>query len=217
MPEILAWHTKCIEGAASSVAWRGIVKITKTAARTAIMKRMTQMLAIAGVACVASFGSNKAFAQQDNGGGGGGRRFDPAQRMERLKEDLEVKDDEWTALQPLIQKVMDAQRAIFADRMRGFMRGGRAGGDNGGGGNGGDNGGRRRGGFGGPAAEPSPEAEALQKAIESKASNSEMKAALAKYQESRKAKQAELETAQANLRKVLSVRQEAILTAQGLL
>lgn len=176
---------------------------------------MTQLLAIAGVACVASFGSNKAWAQQDNGGGGR-RGFDPARmqefqqrRMDRIKEEMEVKDDEWTALQPLIQKVMDAQRAVFADRMGGF-RGGRGGGDNAGGGA--DNG-RRRGGFG----EPSPEAEALQKAIESKASNSEMKAALAKYQESRKAKQTDLETAQANLKKVLSVRQEAILTAQGLL
>jgi hypothetical protein len=180
------------------------------------MRRMTQLLAIAGVACVASFGSNKAWAQQDNGGGGR-RGFDPARmqefqqrRMDRIKEELEVKDDEWTALQPLIQKVMDAQRAVFADRMGGF-RGGRGGG--GGGDNAGDNGGRRRGGFG----EPSPEAEALQKAIESKASNSEMKAALAKYQESRKTKQTDLETAQANLKKVLSVRQEAILTAQGLL
>src|SRR5467141_3194808 len=115
------------------------------------MRRMTQMLAIAGLACVASLGTNKAWAQQDNGGR---RGFDPArmqeiqqQRMDRLKEDLEVKDDEWTALQPLIQKVMDAQRAVFADRMRGAFRGGRGGGDNAGGG--GDNGGRRRGGFGG--------------------------------------------------------------------
>ncbi len=187
------------------------------------MNRMTQMLAIAGVACVASFGSNKAFAQQDNGGGR--RGFDPARiqefqqrRMERLKEDLEVKDDEWNALQPLIQKVMDAQRAVFADRMGGF-RGGRGGGGGGAAADtngGGDNGGRRRGGFGG-FGEPSPEAEALQKAIDSKASNSEMKAALAKYQDSRKAKQTDLDTAQANLRKVLSIRQEAILTAQGLL
>src|SRR3954468_69827 len=140
------------------------------------MKRMTQMLAIAGVACVASFGSNKAFAQQDNGGGGRRRgNFDPAQmqefqqrRMDRLKEELEVKDDEWTALQPLIQKVMDAQRGVMADRIGGAFRGGRqGGGDNNGGG---DNSGRRRGGFGG-FGEPSPEAEALQKAIESKASN----------------------------------------------
>jgi hypothetical protein len=181
------------------------------------MRRMTQMLAIAGVACVASFGSNKASAQQDNGGR---RGFDPARaqefqqrRMDRLKEELEVKDDEWTALQPLIQKVMDAQRAVLADRMGGMFRGGRGGGDTNGGG---DNANRRRGGFGG-LGEPSPEAEALQKAIEGKASNSEMKAALAKYQESRKAKQTDLDTAQTNLKKVLSVRQEAILTAQGLL
>jgi hypothetical protein len=187
------------------------------------MRRMTQMLAIAGLACVASFGSNKAWAQQDNGGR---RGFDPARaqefqqrRMERLKEELEAKDDEWTALQPLIQKVMDAQRAVFADRIGGAFRGGRGGGggDTAGGG-GGDNGGRRRGGGGAfGMGEPSPEAQALEKAIESKASNSEMKAALAKYQESRKAKQTDLETAQANLKKVLSVRQEAILTAQGLL
>ncbi len=182
------------------------------------MRRMTQMLAIAGVACVASFGSNKASAQQDNGGGR--RGFDPARaqefqqrRMERLKEELEVKDDEWTALQPLIQKVMDAQRAVLADRMGGMFRGGRGGGDTNGGG---DNANRRRGGGGG-FGEPSPEADALQKAIEGKASNSEMKAALAKYQESRKAKQTDLDTAQTNLKKVLSVRQEAILTAQGLL
>ena len=37
---------------------------------------------------------------------------------------------------------------------------------------------------------PSPEAEALQKAIDSKASKAEMKAALEKYLASRKAKQA---------------------------
>jgi hypothetical protein len=186
------------------------------------MRRMTQILAIAGLACVASFGSNKAWAQQDNGGR---RGFDPARaqefqqrRMDRLKEELEVKDDEWTALQPLIQKVMDAQRAVFADRIGGAFRGGRGGGGGGDNAGGGGDGGRRRGGGGfGGFGEPSPEAQALEKAIESKASNSEMKAALAKYQESRKAKQTDLETAQTNLKKVLSVRQEAILTAQGLL
>jgi hypothetical protein len=57
----------------------------------------------------------------------------------------------------------------------------------------------------------------LQKAIDGKASNSEMKAALARYQEARKAKQAELEKSQAELRKVLTVRQEAIATMSGLL
>ena len=64
---------------------------------------------------------------------------------------------------------------------------------------------------------PSPEADALQKAIDSKASKAEMKAALDKYVASRKAKQAALEQAQADLRKVLTSRQEAIATLNGLL
>src|SRR6516162_2626485 len=114
------------------------------------MRRMTQMLAIAGLACVASLGSNKAWAQQDNGGQ---RRFDPTQMQQQmldsLKDELEVKDDEWSALQPLIQKVMDARRAVDSERIRGFFRGRRGGGGDTAGG-GGDNGGRRRGGgFGG--------------------------------------------------------------------
>ena len=65
--------------------------------------------------------------------------------------------------------------------------------------------------------EPSPEQDALQKAVEAKASNSEMKAVLAKYNASIKEKRAALEKAQADLRKVLSVRQEAIATLNGLL
>ena len=64
---------------------------------------------------------------------------------------------------------------------------------------------------------PNPEADALQKAIDSKASKAELKAALEKYVASRKAKQAELEKAQADLRKVLTPRQEAIATLNGLL
>jgi len=192
-------------------------------------------MVMAGVAWMAGLGANNVLAQQDRPQRG---NFDPAEmqqrRIDNLKEQLEVKDDtEWNAIKPLITKVMDAQRAAMADRMRGAFRGfGRGGGQGGGGGgggagfgagaggggNGGDQGnggGRRfRGGFGG---EPSPEADALEKAVEAKASNSEMKAALAKYQEARKAKEAELAKAQDDLRKVLSVRQEAIATVNGLL
>ena len=64
---------------------------------------------------------------------------------------------------------------------------------------------------------PSPEADALQKAIDSKASKAEMKAALEKYVASRKAKQAEMEKSQAELRELLTPRQEAIATLNGLL
>jgi hypothetical protein len=131
--------------------------------------------------------------------------------MERYKTELEISDDaEWKAIQPLIQKVTDARMAMAA--YSGFGRGGmmfgrgRGGPDNAPS----DQGSRR--GFGGA---PNPDVEALQKAIDGKASNAEMKAAIAKFQEGRKAKMAELEKAQADLRKVLSVRQEAVATMNG--
>jgi len=85
--------------------------------------------------------------------------------------------------------------------------------DGGNGGNGGGGGDRNRF-FGG---EPNPDAEALQKAIEAKAPAEEVKAKLAKYRESRKAKEAKLAQAQDELRKVLSVRQEASAVLAGLL
>jgi len=132
--------------------------------------------------------------------------------MERTKETLEVTDDaEWKAIEPLVQKVMDARMASMAGMGRGMFGGPRRGGDNAAGGGGGGG----RGGFMGQ--QPSPEAEALQKAIDAKAPKAEIKAALAKYVESRKAKQAELEKAQDDLRKVLSSRQEALATLNGLL
>ena len=62
-----------------------------------------------------------------------------------------------------------------------------------------------------------PDAEALQKAIEAKASNEEIKGKLAKYREGQKTKQAALTAAQDELRKVLSVRQEASGVMLGLL
>lgn len=191
------------------------------------MRRMHQCLAMAGMAAILSLGSSQLVAQdnqgqndrQGRGGGFRGGNFDPAQiqqqMLEGYKEVLEINDDaEWKAIEPLIQKVMDARRASFSGMGRGMFRafrGGRNGGDN----NGGGDRGSRGGGFGGQ--DMSPEAEALDKAIKGKAPNSELKAALAKYIEYRKAKQAELETAQANLRKVLSVRQEAIASLNGLL
>ena len=187
---------------------------------------------MAVVAAGMCLGVSQGMAQQDNnqggrggqggqgGGPGGGRgfggragNFDPAQMqqmfMDRIHEDLEITDDaEWKAIEPLVQKVMDARRQVEGDRFRG-MFGRRRGADQGG-----DQGQRRGGMFG---QSPSPEAEALSRAIESKASKAEMKAALAKYVEARKARQADLEKAQSELRKVLSLRQEAIATSSGLL
>jgi len=194
------------------------------------MTKMNQWLAVAGILFALSLGADRLAAQENNnnnnnnnrdrgqggGGQGGGRRnFDPAQfqqmMMDRTREQLEVKDDaEWKAIEPLVQKVRDNQMSSFGGMARSFRR---QGGDSGQGG--GDRGGARGG--GGFMGRPNADADLLEKAIESKASSSELKQALAKYAESRKAKQAELEKAQAELRKVLSVRQEAIATLNGLL
>lgn len=174
------------------------------------MKKLQSKLAMAGVAVLMVLGTSSLTAQERQGRG----NFDPEQMrvrmMERYREALEVKDDaEWKLLEGRITKVTDARR-----EMGGFGRGfGGPGGPGGRRPEGGDQGGERRR-FGG---EPSPEAEALQKAIEAKASNDEIKAKLAKYREVQKTKQANLEKAQAELRQVLSVRQEATSVMMGLL
>ena len=173
------------------------------------MKKLNHVLVLAGAA-VAFCLSTGQLAAQDRPGRG---NFDPAQfrerMMERYREQLDVKsDDEWKVISERIDKVMDARREVgFGGFGRGFGRPPR------GDGNEGDQG-RRRGGFGG---EPSPEAEALQKAIEAKASADEIKSKLAKFREARKDKEAKLAKAQDDLRKVLSVRQEASAVLAGLL
>jgi len=195
------------------------------------MMKMQNWFLAAGIAAAMCMSSN-ALAQNNGGGnGGGGRRggggggggnFDPAQMrqnmMDRVKETLEVtKDDEWTALQPRVEKVMDARMSTMGGMGRGMFGGGRRGG---GGGNGGQpadpNAGgaqpQRRGMFG---QTPMPEAEALQKAIDAKASSAELKTALTKYTEALKGKQDQLKAAQEDLRKLLTPRQEAIATLNG--
>ena len=167
------------------------------------------------MAAILGLSANHALAQANNPGGRQGRgNFDPAQMRERVlgnyREQLEVTDDaEWKAIEPIVGKVWDARMASMSGMGRGMFGGRRrGGGDN----NGGDQPQRR-----GPFGQPSPEAEALQKAIDAKASKAEIKAALDKYVAVRKEKQAELEKAQEELRKVLTSRQEAIATLNGLL
>src|SRR5262249_17127605 len=144
--------------------------------------------------------------------------FDPAQFCERAlaryREQLDVKSDEdWKKLEPLIGKVMDARRNVGG----GFGLGGRGGrprgrggpggpGGDGGAGGGGDQGNNNRNRFGPP---PSPEEQALEKAIDAKAPQDEIKTKLAALRESRKASEAALDKAQEELRKSLSPRQEA--------
>ncbi len=127
--------------------------------------------------------------------------------MERYRESLELQnDDEWKAIEPLITKVNEARRDASAGRGM-FGRG-----PGGPGGPGGQGGNRR-----GPGGDASAESEALTKALETKAPAAEIKSALAKVREARKAKEAKLTAAQDELRKVLSVRQEAQAVLLGLL
>jgi hypothetical protein len=185
-------------------------------------------MVMAGVVAAMCLNVGQALAQGGGGGGGGGGRggaggggrgnSDPEQRRARMmdfyKEALELKsDDEWKVIQPRIEKVMEARREVgFGGMGRGFGMMGRPGG--GPGAQGGDNQGDRRARFGGEA---DPDADALQKAIEGKASADEIKAKLTKLRESKKAKEAKLEAAQDELRKTLTVRQEATLVLMGTL
>ena len=136
------------------------------------------------------------------------------QMMDRYKEMLDVKsDDEWKIIEPRIQKVTDARMAVgFGGGMRGF------GGPRRGSGPGGDTSGnqqqQRRANFG---PQPSATAQALQKAIEDGDSKDSIKAKLAAYREEKEQKKADLEKTQADLKKVLSVKQEAAAVLGGLL
>ena len=155
-------------------------------------------------------------APGDAQGGGwrnrGGGNFDPAQFQQRMMERVRTNlgftnDTDWSAVEPLVQKVMDAQReARFGGMGRMFGR-------NRGGNNADQGGGNRPNIFG----QSSPEADALQKAIDDNAPAGQIKDLLAKYKAAQKTKQAKLVAAQADLRKVLTVKQEAAATLSGLL
>ena len=179
------------------------------------MKTFNQLSVVACAAFVMFLSASPVAAQQ--GPGRGNFEEFRQRRMDEYRERLEIKgDDEWKAIQPLIAKVMDARRDVGFGGGFGFGRGG--GGRRGGANadaqaNGNNQGGRR----GLPGGEPSLEAEELQKAIDSNASKDELKAKLTKFREARKEKEAKLAKAQEDLKKVLSVKQEAAAVLNGLL
>jgi hypothetical protein len=180
------------------------------------MNTLKQALIAGGCAALLVLGSGNALAQ----GQGGRGNFDPAQfkqrAMDRMRDQMEIKDDqEWSAIETKLGKVWDARNDLMAGRMGGFGRGGgRRGGNNA---NPDDNAGGqrpRRPAFGG---EPSPAVEALQKAVDDKAPTAEIKAKLKTVQDEFKAKQAKFQAAQEDLRSVLTPRQEAVATLNGML
>jgi len=193
--------------------------------------KLNRIITLCAVAAALALSVGSAFAQQDNGNGnggnGGGRRnrqgggggfggggnFDPAQFQQRMMDNIRdrlnfTNDTDWSAVQPLVQKVMDARRDVgMGGGMRGMFRN-RGGG---GGGQGGPGGGR-----GGFFGQPSPEEEALQKALDDDAPAAQVKDLLAKYKASQQAKQAKLEAAQDALKGVLTSKQEAQAYMMGL-
>jgi len=174
------------------------------------MNILKKALIAGGCAALLVLGSNNVMAQ-------GRGNFDPAQMKQRMMDDmrdaLEIKDDaEWSAIEPKISKVYDARRDVMASTFRG-MRPQRRNTDN----NGDDNAGQQRRQRNNFFGEPSAAVEALQKAVDDKSPAAELKAKLKAVQDEQKDKQAKLVAAQADLRGVLTSRQEAILTLRGLL
>ena len=166
-------------------------------------------LALAASAAVATAQDANNQDQPDRGERGD-RRGNPEefrQRMaDRLKGALKVSDEEWKVLQPMIEKVSTKQR----EAMGGRFGGGRGGP---GGPGGGDQGGRSDRGGGG-----SPESQALRTALENESTPpAELKTKLDALRASRAKATAELTAAQEELKKVVSVRQEAVLVTMGML
>jgi hypothetical protein len=182
------------------------------------MNRLVKLTVLAGVAAALLGGAAKPAAQPAQPQRPDRPQFDPEQFRQQLmdyyKEQLEVtSDDEWKVIAERIQKVTEARMAVgFGGMGRGMGMFGRSR-------RGAENApeGGRGGGRGGFFGQPNPELEALQKAIDAKASADEIKAALAKYRAAQADKRAKLEKAQEELKQVLNARREAVCVTLGLL
>jgi len=160
--------------------------------------------------------------------------------VERLRDALGATDEEWKAIRPLVAKVMEKQTGRLGGMFGGGMRMGFMGPPPGGpppGGPGAEPGGppppgpgdRQRPGAegerGGPRGDrprlggpPNPEVEALAKALEAKDTPAaDIEAKLKAVREARKKAEDELKAAREDLRKVLTVRQEAVMVLMGML
>jgi hypothetical protein len=152
-------------------------------------------------------GGNGGAPPADNGGGGGGfgggRRPDPQQMMQfmlnRVKEDLGSSDEEWAALSPKVQEIMKLQFESRPQR------------------------GRRGGGPGGPDDQATPQNPVqkatadLRAAVNANAAADDLAKKLQALRDARTASQAELTKAQADLKALLTQRQEAQLVLDGVL
>lgn len=177
-------------------------------------------------------GDQPGVSQPGQPGGGRGMRGNRGamgmrgggqQMLEQIKTQLKVTDDEWKAIEPLIQGVITAQRETMAGG-RGMMGGGR-----------GNRGAGGPGGAAAPAGAPDaagapagaprmqqpqqmPERVALEAAVNAETPDAaDIKAKLKAYKEAMAKKQEALKEARAKLREVCDARKEAVLVLAGLL
>jgi hypothetical protein len=166
------------------------------------MKNSLQVLAPLLALTFTGFTAHAQDNAEARGSRGGFEEF--RQRMnERLKTALKMSDEEWNAILPLIEKVQSKQRDVMSARFGG---------------------GRTRGGDSSAASSEwasrpgAAEVMALRTAVENENTPSEeLKAKLAALREFRRKASAELEILREDLRKVLTVRQEAALVSAGVL
>ena len=171
-----------------------------------------------------------AQAQQgqrgQRGGMQGGRQFDP-ERMrqmmdQRMREQLGATEQEWKVLGPRVTKVMELSRQTRGGGRGGMMFGGMGGR---GGMMPGGMGGRGAGPGGGRPGAPDRQLTAVEKAQEQlrtlldnrAATPDQIKTQLTALRTAREKAKQQLATAQQDLRKIITVRQEAQLVMMGML
>ena len=159
------------------------------------------------IALGALFAANQQVLAQNRS------NFDPQQIQQmlqqritdNLRQQLAITNDaEWSVIEGRLSKVLELKTESMLSGGLGMLAGM---------GRGGNAPGGALSGFG----TPEPAAEKLQKSVDSDASAAQIKAALTELRESRKQKQEKLAKAQADLRSILTTRQEAILVLAGIL
>jgi hypothetical protein len=190
------------------------------------MKRQVIVIGIAACVLALVIGG-LCIAQPPAGGPGGpggqggpGGRFDPAQMRQmmaqRMKEQLGADDEAWKVIEPRLTKVMELNREVSGGPggMFGmFGRGNRGGNATNRGPRGGQN---AQGGPAEPQTAVQKATEQLRTTLENQsASPDEIKKNLAALRDAREKAKAELATAQQELKKILTVRQEAQLVLMG--
>jgi hypothetical protein len=168
------------------------------------MNKLNQLWAIGGIAVALAFSRTDVRAQgggpPGGGFGGGGIVLSSPARLQEQANNMRMtlgvtNDDEWLVISPRLVSVIQLQaEARVAALARMSARASTT-----------------------LAVAADPAADALTKALADNAPIAEVKSAMARVRQARKAKLAEMAKAQADLQAVVTVRQEAILLNSGLL